>query len=1259
MGTIRGTGRLAAIAVAVVGVAFAVRRLGGRPESGTPAPLEPRFEGEEPRGAERPPILATAGGANRPSGSRGVGRVEGVARLGGKPVAASIRAGRARVQRAAPGGTRFEEVASTTSGDDGTFAFAVSSFEPVCVVGETAGARGAAFAWFAWGRASGRERIAHLDLELVEARETLAGTAVDGEGRPWHGTLRAMLAGSGLPFGSLPVAPTDVEGRFRFVGLAPGAYLVGANLGPGARVFGATLLIPSTELYRLVVAIRGRPVEIRTTDAQTGEPVPDAEVTIEAMRFVGGAGREGADVVSRQCPATSTSGRASCLVPTADLVRARGTKPGFAPDESDLPSGSATCTLLLTRTGTVEGTVVRAEGGTPVPGIEVRLEQSGEERRTATDATGSFRLEDVPPTVVRSTTRPVSLSVSGLGLTVVLQGGDRDVVPVEVESGQVSRVEIRVAPTRSIVGSVRRADGTAATDAEVWLSTDKPFFHRSAFSAARARTDAAGEFRLDDIPLYPQPEDVVVLARAPGTGTASQVLEIGVGAESRAPRKPEDPIVLVLPRAGSLDLRVVDAATGHPLPGIDLSLAYQGSIEFSGVSDGSGRIHAVGLTPASLTVAGTDPSQGADFALPSFAKHFVEVPTTGVGSATVELERTCKIGGTLTYADGSPVTTESFGLHMAEVGGGHGLSTDVGATFQRIVPYGTYEVTVAHASMEDVGDVEPGDPRLLARTRIEPGVANAVIRLSCPPPTPLEIRVVDEAGARIPSGSIGVRAATRQEESDAHFYAREEVRIQDGRATIDAPRIPFWLQFRGNAGSGAVWTQTRAGPFEPGTAVAELRISRGLSIEGKVVGPGGRAVAGVAVWLSQALAVGPEDWREDPLEMWRTEPDGSFRLDALAPGTYKVWAASSPPLVGSVALDVVAGRKDLRLTLAALLDADVRVLAADGRGAADVLVSAYRAPEFDWNRPPQSMTDATGVAHLVGLDPNATYLLELSRVFAHPAGEPQRQEDWRPAPTTITLADPDVISIRIVDGSGARADGVQVLVREPGHPEQPPSIWKREAPGDPILVVRRRPGPVALVASSGATFSRTVIVAERTANAVLELPASTGRVRIEPEGASPDAVGMTRSGWIADWYVWDASDPTLHAQGVSAPDGVVSIDGLSVDRTYACLIVSRERGGFTALLEGVKADGATLRASRQPIVPFEGRVTAPDGVEARTVAIVELGMEVPLEDGRFRVRRLPAGPWTLRATGVRARAPVYAQVRVEGARVPDIALPPR
>ncbi|MEE8522766.1 MAG: Ig-like domain-containing protein, partial [Thermoanaerobaculia bacterium] len=139
--------------------------------------------------------------------------------------------------------------------------------------------------------------------------------------------------------------------------------------------------------------------------------------------------------------------------------------------------------LTMPPTGGVEGTVSTGDG---FPGIGVDVVLRGPDflRFTASDTGGQYRLLDVPAgNYVLRVVEPITRIAT--------------VVPVTVLADQIAVRDLQLFGLGTMAITARIADGRPAVDAEVWVRVS---LLGTGFLRA-GRTDAAGELRIDDVPV--------------------------------------------------------------------------------------------------------------------------------------------------------------------------------------------------------------------------------------------------------------------------------------------------------------------------------------------------------------------------------------------------------------------------------------------------------------------------------------------------------------------------------------------------------------------------------------------------------------------------------------------------------------------------------------------------------------------------------------------------------------------------------------
>ncbi len=209
--------------------------------------------------------------------------------------------------------------------------------------------------------------------------------------------------------------------------------------------------------------------------------------------------------------------------------------------------------------------------------------------------------------------------------------------------------------------------------------------------------------------------------------------------------------------------------------------------------------------------------------------------------------------------------------------------------------------------------------------------------------------VVGPAGAHAgqdarPSGNALARGRGRVVDRDGNPIEGASIRRVDPYLTAGRPvpvatsdrdgRFEIATDLEGNTAIGVTLvvrkqgyaSASTGGLFVSGGAVAleDVVLDRGGEIAGRILRPGGEAVLAAAVWAMRESGAGESvppfatepargsgrDDRVRWLDSSVTDPEGSFRLEGLLPGRYRIWASSSDheaPWARSEPLEVEPG----------------------------------------------------------------------------------------------------------------------------------------------------------------------------------------------------------------------------------------------------------------------------------------------------------------------------------------------------------------
>lgn len=217
-----------------------------------------------------------------------------------------------------------------------------------------------------------------------------------------------------------------------------------------------------------------------------------------------------------------------------------------------------------------------------------------------------------------------------------------------------------------------------------------------------------------------------------------------------------------------------------------------------------------------------------------------------------------------------------------------------------------------------------------------------------------------------------------------------------------------------------------------GTDTLTVRLSRGLSISGRVVDDVGRPVSGVSV-QAQRRVVRPDGWSLKGFELAWTDADGRFRLPGMPAGRLTIVAKTWTPLRASER-EVESGAQDVVLTLGAESASGVVlvILDPDGRPVpkATVNVSAFVPKEVVGGRIELDVDEPFGESEIEIVDPrdDAGHALPYAPKWVTWARGHSRTLEAR-------LEREAPIAGRVLDPTGAGVEGV-LLAAKPATPDE-------------------------------------------------------------------------------------------------------------------------------------------------------------------------------------------------------------------------------
>jgi protocatechuate 3,4-dioxygenase beta subunit len=1227
----------AVVAVVVAWVATRESRVRGA-DSGGPH----EGEGAQPLGV-RPQELAAKAPEERRSATASTGRcsIVGTVRRDGVPVPASVTARFLETpERWRQRSRLYEEVftalslrrdapspssPATRAGPDGRFEIGglASGRYVVSAVAED-GASGEASAM---PPVEGAQVAAHVDV--APRRETLRIHVVRADGRPWKGALRVERTPSRRtgPFEPLSAAAlTDDTGRFVATGLAPGPVVVLALEENVALVVSERIEVPHPGEYTLTIDAPESEAAGRVLAAD-GSPVAGAEVVA--------TGRNVRRVV------TDADGRFRIPLDGGE-GQLWAQAPGFAMDLVERVTAGEEVEIRLDRSkplGTVSGHVTDPSGRA-VAGVAVHLSMSAEGgdnywtlSTAVSDADGRYSLPGV---------QVGAWAVFALGGGWISQGfvsppGDgRNPFLVTVAAGTEATHDLVVVPGARIAGHVVSASGTpvggAVVNADGYTprEADDRRFDPAAYAGREhsVATGADGSFSIDSLVpgvAYGLTADA---AGSPTGEVDGVVASAGDGGD----------VEIRLVPSRSLDVTVVDARTGRPLPGARVEVRWSGRQEGSGRSpsgssyaeratDGSGRVRVDGLGEGALSASAAadgyaDTNRTTDV-------EGSEARADGL-AVTVRLDPGSRVAGRVVMPDGSPAAGATVRLHRRNEGsGGEGSSERADAT-------GAF-------SFENVADgrltLDASLPRegggASAEMPVAPGQTDVVLRLEAA--RQLIVKVFDGDGRPVPHARVRFQGRGAScEDGRAVFDELEGDEV--GRIEVteakdaDGARLPYGRATLEGAKAGGTY---------------EIRLPPEFAIEGRVAGPDGRGVVGVAVRADVVDTPEGEDEPRDEPWMWRygdphvvhTDEKGMFRVGSLGAGEHRLFFRPPPALVPPEPMKALAGATGIEVRLRDAVAPRMTVLDSKGAPIAGARVVAARTPVneptmsdlFDPFGASPSLTRPDGTVVLAGLDPGASYVLAVrppdSRADLADSVDPR----WSPRDTTVRMTAGLVVAGVVLGSDGKAMERVRVTWTA-GDGVSASSLTLADGA---FRFTGLRPGEVRLSAAfweareafgnEWRTAEARVLAGSERVGLTIDLGAELA-VRVENWAERSGTRGATA-------LLFDGSGEKIREALVSA-DGGVLFGGLSKDDICAMWIAPDDAGRSvraTGLRPGAEEASARLALGKTITVRFAvPRGAGPVAVRAEALGVVAEGVRTA--DGVYEVRGLPAGRWRIVAT---------------------------
>lgn len=663
------------------------------------------------------------------------------------------------------------------------------------------------------------------------------------------------VAGAIVSISSNPsrTATTETDGSFAFDGLVSRPYTLVARAKAGVA---GPLTVKAGGAAKLVI-LTVRPAAAVTVTVVDGksQPVANAEVELRGL--------------DHQSATTAADGIARFAVvvpgPTDVAARAIGKAPAFA--FRMVPPGEVDLTLVLKPGAPVSGKVVDA-AGKPVGGAHVIYRGASDWGARADDrldgvvsaADGTWRFDAIGAGSYRFTARDPA-HAPGSSALVNLDGVTaKDGIEVVMPVGATVRGKV-VDGAQAPVASARVRIGEAGRN----MIGEPP---RQVFSADD------GTFVVEGLPRK------VLAAVAMSEIAASEAATVDTTAGD------VKDLVLVVDVTGVIAGVVVDRA-GEPLDGIQVTAAPDfrggnfdpGQFRLRGLvqdlTDPEGRFELVGLAPGSYQVraARAAGARGRMFGMDG------ETAQTGTRDLRIVLPADGGVKGKVAFADGTPPAAFSVSVgFMQEQGGGKEGAFELGdlapRAYRLTVRGGdfddkTVDVTVEEGKVADVGTITVTRGRRLAGRVTYQG-------------QPV-------AGATVYAG-LQIFGSGSSNEAPMGGPPRGQTRTattgEDGRWSMSGlgPTALAVLAEHPDMGRSAA---RRLGRVAADEQQLELVLAPFGALTGTITDGGGPAEGRIVTVTSTTT----------PNAMWgvATGADGGYRLDKLAPDTYKVSAMIGMP----------------------------------------------------------------------------------------------------------------------------------------------------------------------------------------------------------------------------------------------------------------------------------------------------------------------------------------------------------------------------
>lgn len=881
---------------------------------------------------------------------------------------------------------------------------------------------------------------------------------------------------------------------------------------------------------------------------------------------------------------TGTDGAFRLEAPEAGMWKVRVEAPGLVPREIDLVPLIEVVdlpTVEMQRDAKLEVRVTGPDGA-PLAGARIRVSQEMDL------AAAMFLAADgwsVPERIARTDAQGIAVLPRKAGEKLLVEAGAEGLPVALAQEVRTGSVNLRLTAGRP--RSIRVVDGAGK----------KPLGGVHVHVGERlwcvGRTSPDGLLALSMAP--DRKEEILLLAE---DGRYVQATLDPPGKDEKESR------TLSLAAMKSLAGRVVSAVDGRPIAGALVWGVDPGAFRRTGV-DGAYRIETPPDLPSVIQAAA-----------PGFLPNEPEVggPDLERGP-TVALQPALVARGVVVDEKGAPVAGVEVGFEASSLAFAQELArTDSAGRFRigSLVAGTAYELLFSKAgfapSEVELPPLEPGRPASDLRVVLRKGRTGLG-------------RVVNRAEEPVVGAEIVLTDGESVAEATTGAEGRFEIR--------DLAAGTFELSVKGRGYAPLSVPGLKIPDGVGSTDLGTVILAPGVAVEGQVVDPQGRPVAGAEVTLSEDSGPFTGFMMEDSSPVALTGADGFFRIEDRGAGeTIDLLARRAGYAPSGVPGVQVPPEKPVRIVLSPSVAVEGRTVDQDGKPLSQVMLFVLPADLMSAQmegslQPTTAVSDAEGLFRIEGVPPGAIELHAMS------LGRPQvvlKNLEVRPGQdltgVEVVLAAGAVVEGRVLSAAGEPVVGAEVQLVDVE------SFFPATSDGDGHYRLEGvPPGMRTLQADHGSYRSIQRQLEVRMGSNALDFTFDeedgthriSGRV-VDQEGAP-----------VANAHVYvereiGYSDPL---SSMSAADGSFTLSG-ALDGTYWIYAskagFARSRDGQTVVVSGRAVDGVEIRLGRGGSIV--GRILGLEFTQLSEVTVEiafneQSGQVMP--DGTYRIDHVEPG----------------------------------